>query len=100
MTTVKVTKEYIEVKGHSGYDIAGRDIVCAGISVLIQATYNYMKVTGNRVAKEVMDGYYKITIEELGEYGKGIIEQFKKMVKDMEKEYGRYIKGEYDENIR
>ena len=41
MTTIKVLKKdgkiiEVEAVGHSGYDVAGEDIVCAGVSSIIQ----------------------------------------------------------------
>lgn len=37
MTRIVFGEGYIEVKGHSGYDVRGRDIVCAGISTACNA---------------------------------------------------------------
>lgn len=36
---------YIEAAGHSGFDIAGRDVVCAGISALIFAEIDFTRET-------------------------------------------------------
>ena len=37
MTRIVFGDGYLEVKGHSGYDVRGRDIVCAGISTACNA---------------------------------------------------------------
>ena len=97
MTLINIKDKYIEVKGHSGYAPVGYDIVCAGISTLIEATYNYLEVTGNDVESELDDGYLKVVFKsELNDSGKSIVESFKGMAKDLESQYKDYIKVEGD----
>lgn len=91
MTTVKIDGNKIVVKGHSEYDEKGRDIVCAAISVLTEATYNYLKATENNVGMTAMDGYFFMVIEEINENGKNIVSSFIDMVDDLVKQYPKNI---------
>ena len=92
MTTVKVTDEYIEVSGHSGYGTRGNDIVCAAISTLTEATYNYLISTNNKVILEENDAYYKILFKRLNKAGNGIKIAFINMVDELEKQYKKNIR--------
>lgn len=91
MTTIKIRDNEIEVKGHSGYAEKGSDIVCAGISVLVEAAYNYLKVTGNEVIKKEDDGYFLILIDSINVSGNNILKSFIEMVDDLVKQYPKNI---------
>ena len=92
MTTIEVKETIIRVYGHSGYAPAGHDIVCAAISTLTEATYNYLVATRNKVNNEESNGVYIIHIEELNKQGKAIIESFINMIQDLINQYQKYIK--------
>lgn len=91
MTTIKIEEKKIEVQGHSGYAKKGSDIVCAAISTLIEATYNYLKATGNIVKKTTFDGYFFMLIEVINTNGKNIVKSFTEMVDDLIKQYPENI---------
>ena len=91
MTTIKIEEKKIEVQGHSGYAKKGSDIVCAAISTLIEATYNYLKATGNIVKKTTFDGYIFMLIEVINTNGKNIVKSFTEMVDDLIKQYPENI---------
>ena len=40
MIKVLVSKEKIEIKGHSGYNLVGKDIVCSAVSSIVITTIN------------------------------------------------------------
>ena len=94
MTTVGINSDWIIVRGHSGYAEPGKDIVCAAISTLTEATYNYLIATDNKVASTDPDaeGLFIIRIDKLNKAGKKIIESFIQMVDD--------IASQYPENLR
>ena len=97
MTNIKINNKYIEVEGHSGYAPEGSDIVCAAISTLTQATYNYLEATSNDIDIETSEGYLRIIFKsELNGPGESILSSFIEMVKDLESQYGKYIKLEGD----
>lgn len=92
MTVIKVSDSFIEVSGHSGYGTEGNDIVCAAISTLSEATYNYLIATKNKVFLEEKSGYYKIIFLKLNKAGIGIKNEFISMVDDLESQYSNYIR--------
>lgn len=97
MTNINISNKYIEVKGHSGYATVGSDIVCAAISTLVQATYNYLEATSNDIDSESSDGYFKIIFKsDLNGPGESILSSFIEMAKDLESQYEKHIKVEGD----
>ena len=94
MTTIKITPQEIEVSGHSGYAEIGKDIVCAAISTLTQATYNYLRKTDNLVVLQDSEGYYLIELLKLNYYGSEIIGSYIEMVEDLASQYPLYLKIE------
>lgn len=92
MTTIQVNEEKIIVKGHSGYDTIGKDIVCAAISVLSEATYNYLVALGNEVVKEEGDAAFIIDIRHVDSAGKKIVGSFIEMVDDIASQYPKNVR--------
>lgn len=92
----------IEVSGHTGYDEAGKDILCAALSGIVQACalgiLNVCNVKAN-VEKNDSIGYFmlelpnKISNEKLKETQIVFLTMFEG-VKDLQKGYSKYIKLE------
>ena len=91
MTTIEVKDDKIRVYGHSGYAPIGHDIVCAAISTLTEATYNYLVATKNKVSNEESNGVYVIHLEDLKKQDKAIIESLIDMVDDLINQYPYYL---------
>ena len=91
MTTIEIKDRYIEIVGHSGYAPAGSDIVCAAISTLSQATFNYLEATSNEVMCGEHDGEFIILFHKVNKAGKAIIKAFSDMVDDLSSQYPEYI---------
>lgn len=91
MTTITIKNNKIEIKGHSGYAKKGSDIVCAAISTLTEATYNYLKATGNVVKMTSNDGYFFMLIEIININGKSILKSFTEMIDDLAKQYPKNL---------
>lgn len=91
MTTIDFKTDKIRVYGHSGYAPIGHDIVCAAISTLTEATYNYLVATKNKVSNEESNGVYVIHLEELNKQGLAIIDSFIEMIQDLIKQYPKYL---------
>lgn len=91
MTTITIKNNKIEIKGHSGYAKKGSDIVCAAISTLIEATYNYLKATGNVVKMTSNDGYFFILIETININGENILKSFTEMIDDLAMQYPKNL---------
>lgn len=92
MTTIDVKEDIIRVYGHSGYAPIGKDIVCAAISTLTEATYNYLLATKNQVNNEESNGVYIIHLVEINKQGEAIIRSFIDMIQDLIKQYPKYLK--------
>jgi uncharacterized protein YsxB (DUF464 family) len=91
MTTIDMRENIIRVYGHSGYAERGHDIVCAAISTLTEATYNYLVATKNKVNNQESNGVYIINIEALNKQGKAIIDSFIDMVQDLINQYPHFL---------
>ena len=91
MTIIETNKKMIYVHGHSGYGTYGNDIVCAAISTLTEATYNYLKATDNIVINSYGDGEFTIYLDKLNDSGEKIIKSFITMVDDLVSQYPKYI---------
>lgn len=53
MIEIRITDDKLEVTGHAGYDIAGKDIVCAAVSIL---TYTFINLYDTDVWMDSPDG--------------------------------------------
>ena len=91
MTSIEIKDRYIKISGHSGYAPTGSDIVCAAISTLSQATFNYLEATSNAVMCGERDGEYIIILHKVNKAGKAIIKAFSDMVDDLSSQYPEYI---------
>lgn len=57
--TVGISKEHIAIKcvGHANYNTCGQDIVCAGVSVLLQTLcYSLEELTKDKVTYSLNEG--------------------------------------------
>ena len=64
MIKVLVSKEKIEIEGHSGYDLIGKDIVCSAVSSIITTTINgILSIDSNALFYKYSDD--KLTISNI-----------------------------------
>ncbi|NLP36873.1 MAG: ribosomal-processing cysteine protease Prp [Firmicutes bacterium] len=55
----------LQVKGHSGSAPKGEDIVCAGVSALVQTLYfSLQKLLQLELAAEIRDGYFDLDMPQ------------------------------------
>lgn len=100
MTVIRVFRKEghiveVEIKGHSGYARAGKDIVCASVSAVTQgALLGLREVAGLKAESTEGDGYLKFQIEAVNTQSDAILETMYITLKDLESGYGRYIKME------
>lgn len=93
MTTIGVNSDWIIARGHSGYNEIGKDIVCAAISTLMEATYNYLIATDNKVEKsDEDDALFIIRLDKLNESGKKIVKSFIEMIEDIGNQYPKNVR--------
>lgn len=77
MIVVNVSAEKISVRGHSGYSKSGKDIVCAGVSTLLQNTIKSIEcLTHDKIHYDLAPGSSTLEFENLSERGKLLIDSF------------------------
>lgn len=92
MIVVKVTLEGITVKGHAGYAEPGKDIVCAGVSVLTQNLINSIEaLTEDVISYEVAPAQIYINYENLSETSRVLIDSFFLGVSEIQRAYPEYV---------
>ena len=108
MTNIKIKKqdEYIicvECSNHTGFADYGKDIVCAGVSTLVQSATNSVQKLTNVKNKLVIDkksGYLKfelvdIDISSLGFHdAEVILNSMLCGLEDFQKQYPKYVRLE------
>ncbi len=77
MIAVSVRKDGIEVRGHANYAETGKDIVCAGVTALIQTLIKSIgDLTEDKIEYEISPGRADIHYGDLSEAGKLLIDSF------------------------
>lgn len=77
MIAVCVRKDRITVSGHAGYAEAGKDIVCAGVTALIQTLIKSIgDLTEDKIEYEISPGRADIHYRDLSDAGKLLIDSF------------------------
>ena len=77
MIAVSVRKDGIEISGHAGYAEAGKDIVCAGVTALVQTLIKSIEgLTQDKIQYEISPGRADIHYGDLSEAGKLLIDSF------------------------
>jgi len=103
MTEVRIYRKgrkikAIEVEGHSGYDVHGRDIVCSALSTVIQVVelgiMEVLKCRGCNIKRDKKRGFMGIylTEDEDAEKAQILLETAAKSFKAIEEGYSDYVK--------
>lgn len=85
------------ISGHTGFDEAGQDIVCAAVSTLGISTINGLtEVNKISVGCEIRDGYLECVLpenlsEEERKNSNILLETLFLSLKNLEEQYGKYI---------
>lgn len=85
------------LEGHAMYSERGKDIVCAGVSVLVQSIFNGLtEVLGYHLDYKMKDGFFSFDIPdkyaEEDERVKVLLDTLLLNLRDLEKTYNRHIK--------
>ena len=96
MIKIKINKDTkineIIIDGHSGYDVEGKDIVCAGVSSIVITSINAMlRINNEALTFEKKSGYMKITFLKHNEMIDMLIDNMLDLLKQMEEQYKNYI---------
>ena len=93
MIKVKINKNNIEISGHSMYDEAGKDIVCASVSSIVITSVNaIMRFDDKAISYEEKDGYIKINILKETKEQKLIILNMIELLEELGNQYKNNIK--------
>ena len=78
MITIEKRNTRIEICGHAGYDLPGKDIVCAAISVLYQNLYmSIQQLTDDEIIAQFSSGNSVIVYKEnLSERAQVLVDSF------------------------
>ena len=77
MIVVDVRKDGIVVSGHAGYAEAGKDIVCAGVTALVQGLIKSVEsLTSDQIQYDITPGRADIHFKNLSEAGRLLVDSF------------------------
>ena len=78
MIEVTVHKNAIKISGHANYAMPGSDIVCAGITALVQTLIKSIEnLTDDKIEYEILpEGLVNIRYQEISEKTKILIDSF------------------------
>lgn len=100
MIKVSFSEKGFTISGHSGYEEAGKDIVCAAVSscanMFLCATEDVLEI-GCGIETDASVPFLKVEIptgipEEKAKMAKVLLEAFKLQVKSVEEDYSEYLK--------
>lgn len=93
MIEVSVQKDEIRVLGHSGYAPPGQDIVCAAVSTLTQGLIASIEgLTGDRPDYTIAPGVFILSIKDLSEKSKLLVDSFFLGISMIAREYPECVK--------
>lgn len=77
MIEVHITQDGLMVKGHAGYAEQGKDIVCAGVTALVQTLIKSIEgLTEDQIEYEISPGRVGIKYGNLSEKSKTLVDSF------------------------
>lgn len=83
----------ITVDGHAGYAEAGKDIVCAGVTALVENLIDSIEgLTVDTIQYEVSPGRADIHYKDLSEEGKLLVDSFFLGICDIEQDFPEHVK--------
>ena len=92
MIRVFVNKDKIEVKGHSGYDDYGKDIVCSSVSSIVTTTINgIISIDSDAIKYNYKDDCMTIEILKNDLIIQKLIDNMVEMLKELSTNYPKNI---------
>lgn len=77
MIDISIRRDGITISGHAGYALEGQDIVCAGVTALMQSLIKSIEdLTEDRVEYEISPGKADIKYRNLSEKTKTLVDSF------------------------
>ena len=95
MIAVSVRKDGITVDGHANYAEAGKDIVCAGVTALVQGLIRSVEsLASDKIEYEISPGRADIHYWDLSEAGTLLVDSFFIGVCQIADEFPDYVRIE------
>ena len=92
MIKIKVSKDKIIIKGHSGHGLCGNDIVCSSVSSICITTVNaILSIYEDCITYDIKDGYLKINIIKHNKIVDALINNMLNLLNE--------LKDQYKENV-
>ena len=77
MIAVSVRKDGIEISGHANYAEPGKDIVCAGVSTMVQTLIRAIEeLTVDKIEYGILPGTAYIKFRNLSEKAQTLVDSF------------------------
>ena len=93
MIAVSVRLDGIIIDGHAGYEEAGKDIVCAGVTVLVENLIDSIEgLTNDSIQYEISPGRVDIHYKDLSGAGKLLVDSFFLGICSIEQEFPEHVK--------
>ena len=97
MISVKVIKNEsisrIEISGHSGYYVSGKDIVCASVSSIVITSVNaIIRMDENAISYKEDEGYVEVIVNNHSKEVDILLDNMISLLKELEQTYKKYIK--------
>lgn len=93
MIRIKIDTDKISIQGHSGYDVIGKDIVCASVSSIVITSINAMiRVDQDAISYQQDEGFIEVVILKHSNTIDLLIENMIDLLKELELQYKKYIK--------
>ena len=92
MIKVYVSNEKIEIHGHSGYDVVGKDIVCSAVSSIVTTTINgILSINNDALKYSYNNDIMTIEIINRDDITDKLINNMIDLLKDLSKDYPKNI---------
>ncbi|WP_069987168.1 ribosomal-processing cysteine protease Prp [Massilioclostridium coli] len=93
MIVVEKSERSVSITGHAGYAEQGKDIVCAGVSTLVQTLIKSIEtLTRDKIEYSLSAGKSVIKYRNLSESSKLLIDSFFVGIQMIAEEYPCYVK--------
>lgn len=90
--TVNNNIDSIIISGHAGYDVHGKDIVCAAVSSITITTVNAILKLDSKAIDYVQDENLTISIKKHDKTTLVLIQNMIDLLQELEKDYKKNIK--------
>ena len=93
MIKINSSEGCISINGHAGYDVQGKDIVCAAVSVLAQnLIMSIEKLTEDKIKYSISAGKLDINYKKLSKQAQVLLASFFIGIEAIANEYPQYVK--------